>query len=153
MKDNTKKIILLVILVTFAVFNIARNLRVSSDKRDNNVVLRGDGKVRIAFDPSGVARTIKRTGFESWKRSPFIPTEVAARKVPTLALSGIFWDEDKATAIIDNEIVTVGDRIGEIVIVDIQNNTVKLKDGENDFELTLQEEGELDDRTGSIKDY
>ncbi|MEE8359451.1 MAG: hypothetical protein V3S04_00830 [Candidatus Omnitrophota bacterium] len=139
MKDNTKKIILLVILVTIAAFNIARNLHVSSGERDNGVISSRDGGIRIAFDPSSAVRTAKRTSFESWKRSPFIPTEVAAREVPTLALSGIFWDDDKATAIIDNEIVTVGDRIGDIVVVDIQKNTVMLNDGENDYKLTLQE--------------
>lgn len=139
MKDNNKKVILLVILVMIAVFNIARNLGVSPDEPDSGITSGRDGGPRVAFDPSDAVRGAKKTDFESWKRSPFIPTEVAAKEVPMLALSGIFWDEDKATAIIDDEIVTIGDRIGDIVVVDIQKHTVKLNDGEDDFELTLQE--------------
>jgi hypothetical protein len=139
MQDNKKKVIILIVLVIIAVFSIMRNLR--APYRGESGITSGSGALtNTAGDIADLARTVKRSGFDTWKRSPFIPTVVAAREVPTLALSGIFWDKKKPTAIIDDEIVTVGSRIGDAVVVDIQKGFVRLNDGANDFELTLEEE-------------
>ena len=139
MQDKNKKVIILIILVIIAVFSIMHNLR-APYRGESGATSDSGALTNIAGDIADLARTVKRSGFDTWKRSPFIPTDVAAREVPTLALSGIFWDEKKPTAIIDDEIVTVGSRIGDAVVVDIQKGFVKLNDGANDFELTLEEE-------------
>ena len=139
MQDNNKKVIILIVLVIIAIFGIMRNLRAPYD-RGGSAISDSSVLTNIAGDISDLTRTVRKTDFDTWKRSPFIPTDVAAKEVPTLALSGIFWDEKKPTAIIDDEIVTVGSKIGDAVIVDIQKGSVRLNDGANDFELTLDEE-------------
>lgn len=56
-----------------------------------------------------------------------------------LVLSGIFLDKEKPQAIINQAIVTAGDRIGGNVVKEIREDCVILSDGSRDFELRLAE--------------
>ncbi len=93
----------------------------------------------ISGDPAVLKRTAKRTDFESWERNPFTPKAIVTKKVTGLILSGILWDEGNPSAIIDDEIVNIGSRIGGVVVVDITKRGVHLNDGVNDFDLSLEE--------------
>lgn len=57
-----------------------------------------------------------------------------------LALEGIFYQEGKAAAIINDTIVCVGDAIGEKKIVDIREKNVILQDGDYQYTLNFKEE-------------
>jgi len=77
----------------------------------------------------------------SLKRDPFTKvSEPQESKVPVLQLKGIFWDNQKPTAIINDQIVEVGDKIFGHEVVFIREDRVILNDGLRHFELILEEE-------------
>lgn len=138
MDDNKKKKIILAVLCVIAIFTITRNIR-PRPVADGGAGLAGGVLSNISGDPASLKRTAKRTDFESWERNPFSPKAVVTRKASGLILSGIFWDDGNPSAIIDDEIVNIGSRIGSVVVIDITKKGVCLNDGVNDFDLSLEE--------------
>lgn len=68
-------------------------------------------------------------------------TTVIEMPVPKdLVLEGIFYQKEKAAAIINDTIVYVGDTIGERKIVEIKEKNVILQDGEYQYTLNFKEE-------------
>ena len=74
--------------------------------------------------------------FKDWGRNPFVLAE-GITAVTGLNLIGILWDADSPQAIINEEIVRVGDRVEGNEVVDILKDRVILHDGEKEFELRL----------------
>ncbi|NQT47149.1 MAG: hypothetical protein HQ593_06740 [Candidatus Omnitrophica bacterium] len=70
-----------------------------------------------------------------WGKDPFTYRPLA--HMGDLKLGGIVWDEEAPTAIIDGEIVGVGDEIEGNIVVEIQPDKVILNDGTKIVELTL----------------
>lgn len=138
MDDKKKKIIILAVLCVIAIFTITRNIR-PRPVADEGAGLAGGVLPDISGDPAVLKRTAKRTDFESWERNPFSPKVVVTRKATGLILSGILWDDGNPSAIIDDEIVNIGSRIGSVVVVDITRKSVRLNDGVNDFDLSLED--------------
>lgn len=54
-----------------------------------------------------------------------------------LKLAGILWDKEKPQAIINNEVVNVGNSVGNYSVAEIRQYSVVLTDGSNVFELKL----------------
>lgn len=54
-----------------------------------------------------------------------------------LSLYGIIWDEKKPVAIINDEMVSIGDTIGKSKVVTIEKDSVTVNDGTRDFKLLL----------------
>jgi hypothetical protein len=64
------------------------------------------------------------------KRDPFAPMPKKARSSSSgPSLNGILWDETSPMAIIDAEVVKVGDNVGENTVVEIKPDSVLLSDG------------------------
>jgi len=82
--------------------------------------------------PMPLERQAQRTSFADWDRNPFSLGETESEK-PTL--KGIAWDELSPQAILNDQIVQVGDRIGKYKVVTIHSRGVVLNDGTKDFEL------------------
>jgi len=78
-----------------------------------------------------------KSAFNSWGRNPFSLHNKADRD---FTLSGIFRDRDKPTAIINNKIVAIGDKIEGFNVTAIRENSVVVNDGKADFELRLGED-------------
>ncbi len=79
--------------------------------------------------PSGAAKTLH----DNWGHNPFILTPVKGGMV----LQGIIWDPAGPKALINDEIVGIGDQIGTMKVLDIQNQKVILNDGTKDIELVV----------------
>lgn len=63
-----------------------------------------------------------------WGRDPFVLLETGAMETGApISLGGIIWDKRRPKAMINNEIYKVGDKIGNIEIVDIKRNSVLIK--------------------------
>lgn len=74
------------------------------------------------------------------KRDPFAFGSTISTPETTasdLSLVGILWDKVNPLAIIDDNIVKIGDSVGSNKVVDIRQDRVILNDGINDFELNL----------------
>lgn len=134
-----KKVIILIILIAIAVFSFSRSMRVPATR---TVPAEDAIVVRLADTSSdlSVARNAKRTKFTSWKRSPFVSYDFSSKKHAGLMLQGIAWDDDKPTAIINNEIVSPGGKIGDVTVIAIERESVILNDGKSNFKLMLKEE-------------
>lgn len=81
------------------------------------------------------------------KRDPFVfggPEKnlaPAGESQGSLELTAIAWDKSRPLAIINNEVLGIGDEIGGAKIVAIEEDKVKLARGNEVFELTLTQEG------------
>lgn len=74
------------------------------------------------------------------KRDPFTAAPlVSEQSIGGVAvLSGILWDKDKPMAIIDGNIVKIGQRVGNQTVMEIKRDRVILANGENLVEIKLQ---------------
>lgn len=74
------------------------------------------------------------------KRDPFSAAVMQSEKVSVhgLSLSGIVWDKDKPSAIINNNICAGGDIVNGYVIRGIKKDKVIFTDGNQEFELKLE---------------
>lgn len=84
----------------------------------------------------------KEKGQASWGKDPFVLQEAASSGgggVEDLRLMGITTgDTKKAKAIINNEIVSIGSRIGKFKVVDIASDRVVVSDGAQNHDLVMQ---------------
>ncbi|NQT22894.1 MAG: hypothetical protein HQ579_05575 [Candidatus Omnitrophica bacterium] len=80
-------------------------------------------------------RLSQRTRFKSWGRNPFAPGSAGRGG---LSLSGIIWSKRSPKAVINSEVVSVGDNIGVYSVKEIKKDCVILSDGTEDCELKME---------------
>ncbi|MCK4909217.1 MAG: hypothetical protein KAS70_04910, partial [Planctomycetes bacterium] len=71
------------------------------------------------------------------KTTPPKPVTPKPTPPPPMALTGILYQSNKQTAIINNTVMRVGDMVGHMEITDIQRNRVILKQGPRKYLLKL----------------
>ena len=89
-----------------------------------------------------------RYGFSSADRDPFSPliskrgTILIAHKIDVggLNIKGIIYSEVSSVAIINNEVVKEGDKIGEYLVLEIEEKRVTLIKGDEKLILILEGE-------------
>ncbi len=82
----------------------------------------------------------EETGKLAAERDPFnaIPVVIPSKAYPHgLILKGIAWDDKNPKTIINDTILSKGDKIGDSLIISIEPDRVILNDGAADFELHL----------------
>ena len=80
-----------------------------------------------------------------WTRKsepPSLPQKAEERKIwktppSDLKLEGIIWNEEEPLAVINDEIMRVGESIGSAKLIEIREDEVIFKDGEGEFILKL----------------
>jgi hypothetical protein len=74
-----------------------------------------------------------------WSRDPFSGKIYFERSKSNvrLELKGILWDEKGSRALIGNEIVQEGDKVGQYTILKINKNSIIISDGTKNTELEL----------------
>lgn len=78
-----------------------------------------------------------------WKRCPFSGRIYSGYSPPVqsssagLTLSGIIWDNERPTAIINDKIVSTGANIAGYTVIEIKSDKVILSDGSRDFEIKV----------------
>ncbi len=80
----------------------------------------------------------QRSEFAGWGRNPFSWSKSASPDMG-LNLSGIIWDEQSPRAIIDGNIVGIGDDVSGKIIKQITTDSVTLTDGTSELELRVGE--------------
>ena len=68
-----------------------------------------------------------------WGRDPFIkvPQKAVVGKGPRFTLTAIIWDESKPAAIINDEVVVVGQEIQEYKVLEISESTAVIQKGDD----------------------
>ena len=93
--------------------------------------------------PPPTASAVPRPSSQSadWGINPFLVERGSAPRGAATpggrVLSGILWDADSPSAIVDNRVVRVGDRLGGWRVQEIRQDRVVLSDGETTETLTL----------------
>ena len=149
-KEQTQFIITgcLILILVFAMINGAKTMKKVKLRRERQLasqILVQDAKtgglIAAANNPSG-----QRSSFNQLEeqtrglgvgRDPFTLRMISSKSVKGESLSGIIWDDDVPMAVINGQILTVGDSIGGNTLVDIKEESVVLSDGTNQYELKL----------------
>ena len=138
---QNKKVLVLVILSISAVISLIYGVTAPPKRRTsvspNAVAASRAGSIPSAAIIVPTQRTTKKTKFTSWGRNPFAPTGIAGAAGSKPVLNGIVWDNQSPTAILNDDIVGIGDKVGTNTVVDITPNSVVLNDGTENFELRL----------------
>jgi hypothetical protein len=146
---QNKKLIVLIILGIAAVFSLIYGITASPKGKDARAA-----KPVITHEAETIQPVKKlflkerhavKTKFKSWGRNPFIQgkiQEIIQEKPPVpeslkLTLKGIMWNAQNPKALINNAILSKGDKIGINTMVDIKQKSVILNDGAKDFEIRL----------------
>lgn len=74
----------------------------------------------------------------TWRRDPFTRGGSAAG-VRGLTLSGILWDPQKPIAILNEQMVSVGDEVDDYQVLDIRPDRVLLTDGTETIQLLISQ--------------
>ncbi len=133
-----KKLILLVVLGALAVGTLIYGIVTPS--RTKQGLSSQAGKGAAASDGKAtklpMERHEARSSYPSWGRSPFVLQ--TGTQETGLVLNGIAWDEKAPKAIVNDQIVGVGDRVAGQTVTAIQTTSVTLNDGVQDVELKLR---------------
>lgn len=86
---------------------------------------------------ASITRMAVRTKFKSWKRRPFQPTQIPGQS-SNLVLNGIIGGK-VPKAMIGDQMVGVGEKIGNNRVVAINKDSVTLNDGTKDFTLVMKQ--------------
>lgn len=103
--------------------DISKNLRTEEAAKDSAV---------------SAKRMASRTSFKSWRRSPFVPPGSGAT-TSALVLNGIIGHKDKPKAMINDSLVSIGDKIGNYTVLSIKSKSVILTDGNGNIELKMEQ--------------
>lgn len=144
---KNKKLIALILLSIAALFSLIYGITASSkislpkEKREfvsQSPNIKKKDAVLVQVTAVQPQRSAPRTKYSSWAKDPFSPSGALIEDSGTLKLSGILWDKENPVAIINKKIVKKGDKIGNNTVVDINQVSVILNDGTQDFELKLE---------------
>ena len=98
-------------------------------------------QAKVTAEKSASSASVAATGgprkdsFTDWGRDPFSSGPPAT--VSEMVLTGILWDSSAPLAMINDNPVAAGDKIGGCTVVEIKKDRVILKDDTKDFELLL----------------
>ncbi len=139
---QNKKLIILAVLGALAIFSLIYGIFAPTKtgrqlSTQESAFLREKG-ILSEEKPILTQRVAKRTNYTSWGRNPFTLQKTSSKAFKGLILGGIMWDKEKPMAIINEEIVKIGDNVSGNIVVDIKQGRVILNDGVKDFELKLE---------------
>ena len=151
---QNKKLIVLIILGIAALFSLIYGITASPKGKDARAAKPAITREAEMIQPVKKLllkeRHAAKTMFTSWGRNPFIQKKIQEKiqeKIPEkppvpeslkLTLNGIMWNAQNPKVLINNTILSKGDKIGKNTIVDIKQKSVILNDSTKDFEIRLR---------------
>lgn len=139
---QNKKLIILIILSIGAVISLIYGIT-AQPRRKSTVSTQQPAAIKEEVSAARIEKIIpaersaKRSDYITWGRNPFSPVEAPVKVVTKLTLNGIMWDEERPLAIINDNVIGIGGKVGENRVVEIKRNSVILNDGISNFELNL----------------
>ena len=156
MDKKRKLVIALLFLIVISLFVWVPNLKLFSAKKSNakdfNFDLIVDNElIKSIVANTNIEKNKIQSQYENWNRNPFesqeedIPVEnnltSEINSKEQLTLQGIFLNEDKSTALINDRLVRVGSKIGIYTIEQIFIDRVRVRYGQKLFELKTDSDG------------
>ncbi len=155
-KDKTQLIVIGVLLLglPFLLLNANQAFKKAKELEDKRsralgITKNEAGNVRAKQEPAintlvqnaGVSYKMleEQTDNISVKRDPFDFSSEPASSDAVYRLKGVLMDKDQTKAIINDLIVCCGSKIGDVVVVEIKQESVILNDGSRDFEIKLRQ--------------
>ncbi len=155
---GTKKIILIILGIS-AILSLINGV-IKFNKKNviskHTVITENPGIVleELLFEQKIIK---SKTKYKDWGKNPFtldkkkieavqvkadviIDEKIIKQEHTSIILNGILWESDDPRAIINNEIMRINDTIGENILVGIKRDRVILNNGEDNFEIILNEE-------------
>jgi len=140
MKNLCKKerieLVITCIGVIFLIFLVIRGAqKIQAEKRPMNKTGKAIS-VPVSFKRTEAERSKIEKG---WGRDPFfsVTANTGNTKLGDLIVNGIVWDEKNPYAIIDRDVVKVGDKLGNMTVIEITENSVILEENGERYTLTL----------------
>ncbi|MBU1871286.1 MAG: hypothetical protein KKH80_00580 [Candidatus Omnitrophica bacterium] len=137
-------IIVLVLVMLNSFKSISKKKTKKSDKGQQATANLSLIPENIPADKKLIFAQKKRAESLEWGRDPFVYVETEKDKnyrSGTLTLKGISLGKDKVGfAFINNEIVKIGDTIGDHQVLEVDKDKVLLRKGSQSFYLVLPEE-------------
>ena len=92
--------------------------------------------VPISFEVSQIEESLIKQG---WGRDPFFlgPESTEDIELDGLILNGIMWDENSPYAIINNDVVEIGAKLGTMIVIEITDSNVILEQKGKRYTLDL----------------
>lgn len=126
--------------VVFLIFLVFANVQKVQAKRRSMVktgeTVTSSLSAPISFETAEIEESAIKEG---WGRDPFFLGNVSRDDIELdgMVLNGIVWDEDSQYAIVNGEVIKVGDKLGDKKIVEINKDSVVLEQDGNRHTLTL----------------
>lgn len=145
-KKETNQLIICAALMLGLIFGIFNVFKSQSEK--NREAPKGSSGQKPSPDtsgPKGIFSLLEeQTKNLEIKRDPFIKetAKIMAQSSPSnFNLSGVAWDENKPTAIINNKVIEKGDVLDGYTVIEIHKDYVILDDGSGKgvIQIYLQE--------------
>ncbi len=139
MKPDYKKIILCTVLILLSLISLYRGFNKfnnSSTPQEEETTVEN---VVLSVLPELKERKIKPIEDAGWKRNPFLMESQPTKEHSSLVLSGVSWDEGIPLALINDEILKVGDFLEDksFKVIRITKDSVLLNNGNKNIELFL----------------
>ncbi len=140
---QNKKLILLIVLgiaaVCSLIYGILTPSKVRRELSNKPADIKKQRAVTAEINITSNTKRPRRTDFSDWGRDPFSsgPSTSEPATLSDMVLTGILWDDSAPLAMINDNLVGVGDKIGGYAVAEIKKDKVVLTDGEQNHTLTL----------------
>ena len=124
--------------IIFLIFLVISNVQKIRKKKSS--IIKASSEVvsslsaPISFDIAEIEESDIKEG---WGRDPFFLGPPMGATLEGLILNGIVWDENNAYAIINNDVVEIGNSIGRAIVIEINQDSVILEQDEETYTLKL----------------
>lgn len=142
---QNKKLIALIVLGIAAIFSLIYGIVTPS--RIRHEISKKSTDIKEQALPTAEIKTAlttntgraRRTNFSTWGQDPFSsgPAVSSPSTISDMILTGILWDDTAPLAMINDNPIGVGDKIGGYTVVEIHKDRVILTDGTKTYELRL----------------
>jgi len=138
------KLIITAILIIIFILSWTNTIKVIQERRGGGKKPSLSSQTQVTIESSKIKEVPFVQGIDEedgleWIRCPFCGMLYIDGEGGIIALSGILWDDKAPKAVINGEIVGIGDKINKYSVVDIDRNTVTLNDGTKDIKVSLGE--------------
>ncbi|NQT74979.1 MAG: hypothetical protein HQ566_00490 [Candidatus Omnitrophica bacterium] len=129
-KKQKIEVIITLIGVVFLIFLIIGNVQKLRNKRIS-IVRAGETVASSMSAPISLeVREVEESAIkEAWGRDPFFPAKAGASGagLEGVVLNGIMWDANNPLAIINSDVVKLGDKVRDMTVIEITEANVILE--------------------------